>query len=87
MFGKSLRAMEVHCSQQSVTVMYVCFAVVKELDNSRDVHKLTFFWPSQVANHESSEQVNSQVSSKSFVQVKLDTKWAKSSKSSQKYLT
>ena len=36
----------------------------------RAVHKLTFFWPSQVTNHKSSEQVNSQVSSKSLVQAR-----------------
>ena len=38
---------------------------------TRGVHKLTFFWPSQVTNHKSSAQVNSQVSSKSLVQVQV----------------
>ena len=37
----------------------------------RGVHKLTFFWPSQVSNHKSSEQIKSQVSRKSLVQVQV----------------
>ena len=50
----------------------------------RDVYKLTFFWPNQVTNHKSSEKVNSQVTSKSLVQVN-ETKI--SAKASHKYLT
>ena len=56
------------CMLGGLASSYFCLIVIIK---SRGVHKLTFFWPSQVTNHKTSEQVNSQVSSKSLVQFQV----------------
>ena len=68
---KFCQVVAIKIKTNDVDVSSVVFNLRRLCISGRGVHKLPFFWPSQVTNHKSSEQVNSQITSKSLVQVQV----------------